>query len=436
MFNFGDKEIGQDVLTSQKFLTNFIAQASVEAADPRLRNVLGQLHSEAAADARQVFDYLHSRGWYEVRPASISAVQDLMNTAQQLRQEITGINVPYGQLTGTAASTYVPGGYGTAGVYGGMGTTGYTAGMSGGINLPEWTRHEVRSEGGYQGDVIGQQYGGMTGMMTGSNLPQWARHDPQLGQSYQAIGGQQGFGGYQAGYGQMAPGYTGFQGGYGANLPAWTRQEVRGTEYPASGGPVAHTAYPGGPSVYQGGQIGTPAGFGAPFTGGYVGGYGGGYYGGTGVGLPAWTRQEVPGEQHRFGQLQPSIYQGYTGGFAGQQAGFRGGYGGMVGGYGTSGYGTTGYGTTGYTGNLPAWTRQEVRGTEFPATGGPIAQGAYPGGPGVYQGGAVGTPVQSVYRGIGGQAGTGVGQSVYQGLGTQYGGGTSIYQGQTGNLSS
>jgi hypothetical protein len=315
MFNFGDREIGQDVLTSQKSLASCTHHASVEAVDPRLRQVLGQIHHQTVADAKQIFDYLHSRGWYVVKPASMHAVHDFVNTAQQARHEAMGITGSFGQVTGPVTG-YVPGPVGTPMYVGQVGSTGHTGG--GGVTLPDWTRHEVRFQGGNPG-YGGQAYGGST-PVTGS-LPQWARQDPQLGQFQQVGGGTVGT----------------YQGGYG--MP--------------------------------------------------------GSYGGYSPGLPAWTRQDVPSEQYRPGQIQPSIYQGYGGSYQAQQEGFRGGY--------------TGYGTAGYTGQLPSWTRQDVRDTGYSAGGGNPGSGGLP----AYPGGPTGVPVPSVYQGMGG-AGQGNLPGAYQ----------------------
>jgi hypothetical protein len=386
---FTDKDIGQDILVSQKYLTTFYAQASMEAADPRLRNLLGQLHSESAGEARQIFEYLNSRGWYEVRPASVQEINNLQGSVNHIRQEVATTHVPYGHGAGTAAAGFAAGGYGagTAGV----GTVGYTGGGAG----------------------AQQQYGGISGMMTGSNLPQWARQEPQ---SVQGAGGYYGqpAGGFQTPvYGQT--GYAGY-GGYGTTLPAWTRQEVPGESgQRASGGPVGYTSQPGGPTYYHGGGPGTPGGF---QTGQFGGGYGGytGYagYGGH-VQLPQWTRQEPITGQRGF---QTGMYGGQA--YGPQQVG--GGYAGY-GGYGA-------YGTTGYTGQLPAWTRQEPR-AEFgqQPSGGPVAYTAQPGGPSVYQQHLPpGTPVPSIYRGFDPniQGGAAMGGQQYG-----YGGyGTTAYTGQ------
>lgn len=302
MFNFGDREIGQDVLTSQKSLASCTHHASVEAVDPRLRQVLGQIHHQTVTDAKQVFDYLHNRGWYVVKPASMHAVHDFMNTAQQARQETMGITGSYGQVTG-----YVQGPVGTP-YMGQVGNTGHTGG-----GLPDWARQDMRFQGvnpGYGGQPA---YAGTT-PVTGS-LPQWARQDPQVGQFQPAGGGTMGT--YQGSYGMP-------YGGYGSSLPAWTRQEMTSEQYrPGQIQPSTYQGYggtnPAQPEGFRGGHISGTTGYTSQ--------------------LPSWTRQDVrdtgyspsggtPGagglSAHPGGPTGvpvPSVYQGMGGAGQGNMSG-------------------------------------------------------------------------------------------------------------------
>ena len=65
-----DKEIAEDILTSQKYISNYYyAPAVLESMDPNLRTMFQKMHNETQSQAKQVFDYLNSKGWYKPRQA-------------------------------------------------------------------------------------------------------------------------------------------------------------------------------------------------------------------------------------------------------------------------------------------------------------------------------------------------------------------------------
>ena len=65
-----DREIAEDLLAGQKYLSNYYyAPAILEAGNPEVRSAFQELHAGATGAAKSVFDYLHSKGWYQVPKA-------------------------------------------------------------------------------------------------------------------------------------------------------------------------------------------------------------------------------------------------------------------------------------------------------------------------------------------------------------------------------
>ncbi len=91
-----DREIAEDLLAGQKYLSNYYyAPAILEAGDPGLRSAFQEVHAGATTAAKSVFDYLHSKGWYQVRKADDQAISDLRNAVTESRQ-VVDINVKRG----------------------------------------------------------------------------------------------------------------------------------------------------------------------------------------------------------------------------------------------------------------------------------------------------------------------------------------------------
>lgn len=201
-----DKEIAEDILSGQKYMSNYYyAPAVLEANDPQLRSTFQQIYNEAQQEAKEVFDYLNQKGWYRPRPADSQAINELVNTVQQSRQTISAIS---------QAGEISAGGIGQA-------------------QQVTWAAGQGNYYGYYQ----------PPGAMRQSELPGWARggmtQTAQTGQSGMYAGSRQaGTGQYpnteagegQGGYGpsSLAQGYRASAGhqGYGEqygqyNLPAW-----------------------------------------------------------------------------------------------------------------------------------------------------------------------------------------------------------------------
>jgi hypothetical protein len=103
-----DREIAEDILTGQKYLSNYYyAPAILEAMDPELRNTFQQVHNDTQTEAKQVFDYLNARGWYKPRQADAQSVNDLKNAAQESQQILSSVS---GETTKTGGKSTVIGG--------------------------------------------------------------------------------------------------------------------------------------------------------------------------------------------------------------------------------------------------------------------------------------------------------------------------------------
>lgn len=88
-----DRTIAEDILTSQKYLSNYYyAPAILESMNPELRSTFQQVHNDTQTEAKQIFDYLNAKGWYKPRQADAQSVNDLKNAAQESRQIISSMS--------------------------------------------------------------------------------------------------------------------------------------------------------------------------------------------------------------------------------------------------------------------------------------------------------------------------------------------------------
>lgn len=73
---FGDREMMTDLLMGTKYISGNYHRAVLESANDRIRNTLIQLNNEEINLQKQIFNLMHDRNWYEVRPANASAWQN------------------------------------------------------------------------------------------------------------------------------------------------------------------------------------------------------------------------------------------------------------------------------------------------------------------------------------------------------------------------
>ncbi|MEW6082848.1 MAG: spore coat protein [Bacillota bacterium] len=315
----GDREIAEDLLTSEKYFSDLYNKATLEASNPQVRNVFKQIHGDVQEHAKKVFDYLSSKGWYRVTGVDPQMLNRLSNTASEASQAISG--APGGGRQSPTAQGN-PGGYysqvGQDSIYQ---AGGPAAGQTGGYRMNPYVQQGIyqdpysQAQGAIYQDAmsagsIGGGYGGQQGIYqspyyTMGQIPSWTRTETfgPPGTRYGVGAGGYGFqpsplqqqGIYQGGYGM---GY----GGYATGLPDWARTETfgpPGTRYGVGAGGYGYQ--PAHPSPMQ--QQGI-----------YQGGYGMGY-GGYATGLPDWARTET------FGP--PGTRYGVGAGGYGQGVGFR-----------------------------------------------------------------------------------------------------------------
>ncbi|SFQ99218.1 spore coat protein [Desulfoscipio geothermicus] len=72
---FGDKDIMTDLLMGTKYISGSYHKAVLESANDRIRNTLIQLNNDEINLQKQIFNLMHDRNWYEVRPANTAGWQ-------------------------------------------------------------------------------------------------------------------------------------------------------------------------------------------------------------------------------------------------------------------------------------------------------------------------------------------------------------------------
>ncbi len=251
-----DREIAEDILTSQKYISNYYyAPAVLESMDPNLRNTFQQMHNETQSQAKQVFDYLNSKGWYKPRQADAQSVNDLRNTAQESKQILASIAGEMSDIGGKSnmignpnvhsygSSSNLPGG-------------GWQSQPGGWYSQPQSQGFQTGT--GQQSYMRTQSFQPGTGWQpTYSQPPQWTgtqRGEGQSGMGPSSLGQWASWGG-QPSWMQSGTG-TGWQPTY-SQTPQWTGTQ-RG-EGQSSMGPSSlaqWTSWGGQPSWMQSGTQG------------------------------------------------------------------------------------------------------------------------------------------------------------------------------------
>lgn len=95
---FSDKDIMTDLLLGTKFISSQYHMAVLESANDRVRNTLIQLNNDEINLQKQMFNLMHDRNWYVVRPAD------------------SGVSWQPGTAMGTGAGTTAGTGTGTMGM--------------------------------------------------------------------------------------------------------------------------------------------------------------------------------------------------------------------------------------------------------------------------------------------------------------------------------
>jgi len=82
----GDKEIASALLNAHKLSAGSLNNLILESADPNLRQDATQILYRTYQHQKMIFDYMNSKGYYQVETAP---AQDIAKAQQQLQQ--TGV---------------------------------------------------------------------------------------------------------------------------------------------------------------------------------------------------------------------------------------------------------------------------------------------------------------------------------------------------------
>lgn len=105
--NLSDRDILFDVLVDTKSISTGYHVAVLESANDRVRNTLIQINNDEINAQKQIFDLMHSRGWYPVEPAQVSATMETsMTTAMGANMgTMSGMGRPMGTTMETGMGT-------------------------------------------------------------------------------------------------------------------------------------------------------------------------------------------------------------------------------------------------------------------------------------------------------------------------------------------
>lgn len=82
-----DKEVINDVLSSQKFITDSYNNFTNECATPNVREQFMRILTEEHQIQAEVFDEMSKRGWYPTTPAQQQKVQQAKQKFQNMNQQ-------------------------------------------------------------------------------------------------------------------------------------------------------------------------------------------------------------------------------------------------------------------------------------------------------------------------------------------------------------
>ena len=77
--NFSDKDRLTDALNAQKYAAGHYNEAACEAATPEVRTCVMSILNEEHQLQQQLFDDMHSRGWYPTESAEAQKLQQAKN---------------------------------------------------------------------------------------------------------------------------------------------------------------------------------------------------------------------------------------------------------------------------------------------------------------------------------------------------------------------
>lgn len=82
-----DKEVFDDMLSSQNFITDTYNTFTNECASPDVRNEFMRILTEEHQIQAEVFDEMHKRGWYPTSCADQQKIQQAKQKFQNMSQQ-------------------------------------------------------------------------------------------------------------------------------------------------------------------------------------------------------------------------------------------------------------------------------------------------------------------------------------------------------------
>ncbi len=67
--NLNDQQILNDMLMTEKYVSNHYNSSVLEAVSPEVRGALQHIMQEEQDHAGQIYDAMYQRGWHPVEPA-------------------------------------------------------------------------------------------------------------------------------------------------------------------------------------------------------------------------------------------------------------------------------------------------------------------------------------------------------------------------------
>lgn len=103
--NVNDRDRMQDLLSTEKYLTNSYDTAMNEASHEALFQVFKQNHSKCQDLERQVYTTMFTKGWYRLPVADAQSVADAFNKSRELQSQL-----PFQSQMPSATGTRAPSG--------------------------------------------------------------------------------------------------------------------------------------------------------------------------------------------------------------------------------------------------------------------------------------------------------------------------------------
>lgn len=82
------QSVCNDVLNTLKHLIGCYSERVMESATPAVRERFTHIWQQHQQSAYEVFKLMQQRGWYTVQPAQQQKIQTVLQTAQQLTQNL------------------------------------------------------------------------------------------------------------------------------------------------------------------------------------------------------------------------------------------------------------------------------------------------------------------------------------------------------------